>query len=228
MHISFSQSSSFMNYAQLARKAEALFPSLPTETPAIAENEEAAAVEGATLTLAQYKQAFLEKIDAMPIHPSQAGAQQSISIAEALFAKMQADPELEQQVLDQIKADLGANFAVSPAFTTMRFDENGVYSGTAGGSAYMDRFEQESADAFWRRDPSQAEKKAEKRAEEQRKVEKKKKREALEKLLNDLALQRRQHAAAIEEGRLDVTKGIADYVRGPTPVMRPSLLESLL
>lgn len=188
-----------------------------------------AVVEEAGFTLDEYKSAFLEKIDSMTIHPSQAGARQSISIAEELFAKMRADPELEQRVLSEIEEGLGANFAVPPAFCTMRFDENGVYSGTAGGSAYMDAFEKEASDAFWRREPASASVvKSDKDTEKTRREEKREKAKMLEEYLYELAVQRRLDRQAMQTSYRDVVRGEADYVVGPTPVVKPSILESLL
>lgn len=180
-------------------------------------------------TLADYKSAFLARIDTIPIHSSQVGARQSISIPDALFEKMLADPELAGQVFSQIEADLTADFVVPPAFTTMRFDENGVYSGSAGGSAHMSAFERESADAIWRREPvSELEKNAKKRAEAAEKDEKEKKRKELAELLVTLAVQRRDNERAMHESRGEVAKGIADYVVGTGSVVRPSVLESFV
>ena len=185
-------------------------------------------MEDAGLSLEEYRKAFLEKIDSMAIHPSQTGARQSISIAEELFAKMQSDPELEREVLSQIEEGLGANFAVPPAFCTMRFDENGVYSGTAGGSAHMGAFEEESADAFWRREPSSSTAGTDREAEKMRREEKREKAKKLEKYLHELAVQRRLDRQAMQTDYRNVLEGEADYIEGPTPVVKPSILESLL
>lgn len=222
MNISLTQSSYFANYGiSAARKAAASF----SETvQTIQAAPEAAAVVPQSID--EYKQAFMAKIEAIAIHPSQTGARQSISIAEGLWTKMQADPELEQQVLSQIESDLSANFVVSPAFTTMRFDENGVYSGTAGGSAHMASYERESSDAFWRREPTSV--REEKNDAQTRREERKERRKKMDELLDELAAQRRLTLRAAQDGRREVSLGIADYVRGPQSIVRPSVIESLL
>ena len=187
----------------------------------------AAPAEAPQTSLEDYKREFYGKIDAMPIHPSQAGTRQSISIAPELFDKMRNDPELEQKVLTQIEADLAANYVVSPAFATMRFDADGEYSGSAGGSAYMGEFEKEASDAFWRREPSgkAQDLKAldEKRAEEKRREKKLQERQQMEELLNSLAEQRRASVRSMQ----DYTAGVTEYMRGPQTIIRPSIIESL-
>ena len=102
----------------------------------------------------------------------------------------------------------------------MRLDADGVYSGSAGGSAHLGAFEASSSDAFWRRDPttSKKEKRAEKRAQEE-KI--RKERESLEKFLQQLADSRKQMNSALH------AKDAGMPVSYPTkPVM--SLFEGLI
>lgn len=164
------------------------------------ETEEAAAAAEQAPTLEEFKREFMALIDAMPIHPSQAGARQSISIHDKAFEKMLEDPEFAEGILEQIRSDLAADYGIaSPAFCTMRFDENGVYSGSSGGSFHMDKFERESADAFWRREPvtgSTGYGKSTKEVEEESRREK---REKLEELLDILAQKRRTQARNLQE-----------------------------
>ena len=226
MNISSIQNGYFTGYGATTVARGATFTIATASMVAATESDETVP---ASQTIEEYKQDFMAKIQAISIHPSQAGARQSISIADGLWAKMQADPELEKQVLAQIESDLTAAFAVEPAFTTMRFDENGVYAGTAGGSAHMAHYEREAADAFWKRGSAPATGSSSKDDEAKaRKAQRKERREKTEKLLDELAAQRRQAYQAAQEGRRDVSLGIADYVRGSSAIVRPSIIESLL
>jgi hypothetical protein len=190
-----------------------------------ASSSAASATASYALSLEEYKDEFHQKIDAMPMHPSQYGVQQAISIADGLFEKMQADPELEKEILAQIQANLSQNLAEPPAYVIIRFDENGQFSRMNGTADTMDDYEKEAADAFWRSNSSDAESKASKRAEKKQQERKAEERKRMEELLTDLALQRRENARIAEElARGDAVSG---YVRGPAPVMRPSVMDSI-
>ncbi len=146
-------------------------------------------------TLAEFKKQFYQFIESLPIHPSQAGARQSVSIHDHVFEKMLQDPGYKTEVENMIKESFNANFSpANPAFCTFRLDANGEYRGTAGGSAYMSAFETEASDAFWRKEPiSDARKssddyftrKSKKRTENKKKEEKE--------MLRLLAEKRRQY-----------------------------------
>lgn len=144
----------------------------------------AAAEEPKEQTLEEFKKEFHAWISTVPIHPSQAGAAHSVSIHDKAFEKMMNDPEYKAEVEALIKREFSANFAAPPAFTTMRFDAEGVYTGTAGGSAYWGEYETESSGAFWTNSGGKSE--AEARADARRE-----KRKKLDDLLDRLAEDRR-------------------------------------
>lgn len=183
----------------------------------------AGSAEDAQSSLEEFKSEFYRKIEAIPVHPSQSGVSQSISIAEGLFEKMRVDPELEKVILAQIQTGLSQNLVSPPAYSTMRFDENGQFSASSGTAEYMDDFEKEAADAFWRSEPSDVDRKAAKKSAKKEKEQKAEERRRMEELLTDLALQRRRNARAAEER----VNGDGDYVSGPAPVIRPSVIESV-
>lgn len=145
-----------------------------------------AAEEPKDKTLEEFKKEFYAWIDTVPIHPSQAGAAHSVSIHDKAFEKMMNDPEYKAEVEALITREFGAAFAVTPAFTTMRFDAEGVYTGTAGGSAHWGSYNRESSDAFWTSSGS-GKSEAQERAEARRT-----KRKKLDELMSELAADRRQ------------------------------------
>lgn len=172
-------------------------------------SEEIGEAEDKQQTLEEFKQEFYKFIDSVPIHPSQAGARHSVSIHDKAFEKMMNDPEFKAEVEGLIRREFSGDFSIaSPAFCTMRFDENGVYTGTAGGSAHMGKFETEAADAFWRKEPAAGTQNVDqdsfwKRDSKKSAKEKaKEKREEMDKLLERLAEKRQQHADILQENYL--------------------------
>lgn len=166
-------------------KQNAAASSSTTEADAAAES---AAAEQQPKTLEEFKKDFYEYINSIPLHPSQQNARHSISISDQAFQKMMDDPEYKAEVEYILEREMGANFAVPPAFTTMTWDANGEYSGTAGGSAHMDKFETLSSDAFWKREPGTDE--ASKRAD---------KRKEIDKLLEELLARRQQQLSDLRD-----------------------------
>lgn len=146
----------------------------------------AAAEEPKEQTLEEFKKEFYAWLDTVPIHPSQANAAHSVSIHDKAFEKMMNDPEYKAEVEALIKREFSANFVASPAFTTMRFDAAGVYTGTAGGSAYWGEYVKESQDAFWTNNGGSGKSEASERADAKRTKQKK-----LDELLDKLAEDRR-------------------------------------
>ncbi|MCD8351658.1 MAG: hypothetical protein LUC93_13710 [Planctomycetaceae bacterium] len=149
---------------------------------------EAAAVraEPASKALDAFKKEFHDWIDTVPVHSSQANALMSITIDDKAFEKMMVDSDFKQEVQDLIVRQLGTEFTIPPAFTTMRIDENGVYSGTAGGSAHLDWFANESRNAFWTRGQYDDKDTSGDKADAKRD-----KRKKMEELLGKLAVERR-------------------------------------
>ncbi|MCD8139502.1 MAG: hypothetical protein LUE17_06960 [Planctomycetaceae bacterium] len=149
---------------------------------------EAAAVraEPESNALDAFQKEFHDWLDTVPVHISQSNALMSITIDDKAFEKMMVDADFKQEVQDLIVRQLGAEFAVPPAFTTMRIDENGVYSGTAGGSAHLGWFANESRNAFWTRGQHGERDTSADKAEAKRN-----KRKKLEELLGKLAEDRR-------------------------------------
>lgn len=175
-------------YQQAAKNAQAVKDEFKVAVSATAETE--AVAEPEAKTLEQYKQEIAAKIGQMPIHPSQANARQSVSIHDNVFQKMMDDPEYEAEILGELETGFMANFGIAePAFCTARWDANGEYSGTAGGSAYLGEYEKESSDAFWKREPSRKNKAQEKKDE-------------ISKFLEELYERKRQQKADMQENYL--------------------------
>lgn len=192
--------------------------------------------KGQSRTLEEFKREFYEAIDSLPMHPSQAGAHHSISIHEKAFEKMMADEGLREEILEQIRINFAGDYTIAPpAFTTIRFDENGAFSGTAGGSAHMGVFVRESADAFWRKDSVApgANRKSEARAADERRKEKKaKEKKVLDELLDRLARNRRlasRQSGELYRERFDPEYGGQANIPAPEPLSSlTSILDSLL
>lgn len=196
----------YQAYQQAIAKAgasatSAVFSIQADEAAAAEESGDAAE---AVQSLDEFKKDFYAFIDSVSIHPSQAQARRSVVIHDGAFEKMMNDPELKAKVEEQIKQDFAGDFGIAtPAWTVASFDENGVYSGSAGGSAYLDQYNAVSANAFWSRDPvdglgvskmfGASSEKAEKKAR------KEKKREQMEQLLDHLAEKRRLQAQLSQE-----------------------------
>ncbi len=169
-------------------------------------------------TLAEFKKEFAQFIDSVPIHPSQAKASQSISIHDNVFEKMMNDPEYKAEIENMVREQLGASFSpADPAFCTMRPDANGVYTGSAGGSFHMDKFEAQSADAFWNRKAK--DKAAKKKADEQ-------------KLLEQLTDKRRQQQDYLQDLFANKTTAYGSYqtttAAASSKTSAASILDSLL
>jgi len=165
MTINSSSMRSMANYYQQAAKnAQAVKDEFKVAVSATTGTE--AVAEPETRTLEQYKQEIGAKISQMPIHPSQASTRQSVSIHDNVFQKMMDDPEYEAEILGEVQTGFMADYSIAtPAFATARWDADGVYSGSAGGSAYLGEYEKESSDAFWKREPSGKSKAQEKKDE---------------------------------------------------------------
>lgn len=188
--------------------------------------EETAAPE---MTVQEYKQAFLAKVDAFGIAANLAGTRHSVTIAPELYEKMMNDPELEARVLGDIEETLTTPWPYAyavPAFCAVSFDADGRYSASSGGSAHMEKYESMSANAAWRYEPDTT---ISSRDEEKKAAEAKlKKKKKLEKMLDDLALHRRESMRAMQQAYRQKLAGEADYVPGPEAVVRPSVLASFI
>lgn len=125
-------------------------------------------VESQPQSLDEYKQKIAAAISAMPIHPSQANARQSVSIHDNAFEKMMNDPELEGKILGELQESFAADFSpCDPAYCHISYDAEGQYNGWSAGSFWGDEYETKSADAFWKKDgDNAAEKAVDKRREE--------------------------------------------------------------
>ncbi|MCC8108392.1 MAG: hypothetical protein LIQ30_04955 [Planctomycetes bacterium] len=169
-------------------------------------------------TLEQFKSDFFAWLDSVPIHPSQANAQRSMSIHDNVFQKMMDDPEYNQKFRDDIVESFSFAYPYNgTAFSYSSWDENGEYHGASGGSAHLGKYEAMSAGANWKKDGISVRKEAEAKENEKAAEEKKAKRKAeLEEYLTELALQRRQIASQSQEK-------FANYMSGAyqTPTTKP-------
>ena len=155
----------------------------------------AEAVSTKDMSLDEYKQYIQDKISDIPIHSSKMCDSRSISISEAGFKAMQADPEYEKWVLDKISETISTGFPSSSRaltgricgvtsfgaskedFRSMSWSE-GYQNGT-GDEIWAER----SKGSFWshRGNRKEMQVQADKKAAAKRELEKKWQKEAIEK-----------------------------------------------
>lgn len=201
----------------------------------------AAAPDSSAMDPEQYKAYILEKIDALPVHPSQSLASHAVSITEAGFEAMQKDPEYEQWVLKTLEQNFSFDDPWSPLcggsyhvhmYGASREDYKGEswFPGYHGGQG-EDRFDTRSAGAVWKRKiGTQTGSTAQYNANLYAKLRR-------ERLLRRLALERRQaqsefleqasirrKLAEQNDGREPLPAGTAPRIRGVSAQMLLALL----
>lgn len=106
------------------------------------------------MTLSEYKMYFYDKMSAQYLHPSQKNVFWYIDITDAAYARMQADPQYEQKVLDYLEKNKAVSYGSHPPqFVFVRIEDTweksyGYTMGVQHNNCYCKRAEAKKRDAM--------------------------------------------------------------------------------